>query len=264
MWAISSAVRASVLHTEGRRFETCIAHHILNVISLFGIIVRGFEPDLVQSTDRDSNDEEGAEMRRLLIVLVLLSLISLAVGAAGCGGGEEITPTPKATFTAVEGFKTYNDTVNDFSISYPENWDQIPSELLIGTLGEMAVVGFWPPVFQPDDYPPSFHILLEELPFTMGVDTYWESAKRYLPSLFANYTALSTESTTINGVPAIVHVFTFTSSEDDAGSWQCKFIKVALVKDSGAWIITCESTVPYFDDYKDTFDAVISSFRFTD
>jgi len=211
-------------------------------------------------------------MRRSLIVLVLLSLISLAVGAVGCGGGEKTTttptpaatPTPKPTSVAAGGFKTYTDTANGFSISYPEDWDQIPSELLKATLGDMGVVGFWPPVFQPDNYSPSFHILLEELPFTMGVDTYWDSAKRYLPNLFGNYTALSTESTTIKGVPAIVHVFTFTDSGNDGESWQCKFIKVALVKDSGAWIITCESTVPYFDDYKPTFDAAIKSFRFLD
>ena len=206
-------------------------------------------------------------MRRSLIVLVILSLVSLAVGAVGCGGGGEetaATPTPKVTSAPLEGFDTYTDTVNGFSISYPEDWDQIPSELLTGTLGDMAVVGFWPPEFQPDNYPPSFHILLEELPFTMGVDTYWDSAKRYLPNLFENYTPLSTESTTINGITAIVHVFTFTDSDDSGESWQCKFIKVALVKDLGAWVITGESTVPYFDDYELTYDEVIKSFRLLD
>jgi len=210
-------------------------------------------------------------MRMPLVVLVLLSLISLSVGAVGCGGGEKIaatltpkvTPTPEAMSVPVEGFKTYTDTVNGFSISYPGDWDQIPSELLTGALGDMAVVGFWPPVFQPDNYPPSFHILFEELPFTMGVDTYWESAKRYLPGLFDNYTPLSTESTTINGIPAVEHVFTF-DYEDNGESWQCKFIKVALVKDLGAWIITGESTVPYFDEYKPIYDTVIGSFKLLD
>jgi len=201
-------------------------------------------------------------MRRLNVALVLLSVVLLVIGAVGCGGGEKTTTTP--TPAAAETFKTYTDTTNGFSISYPDNWDQIPSELLKATLGDMGVVGFWPPAFQPDNYPPSFHIILEELPFTMGVDTYWDSAKRYLPNLFGNYTALSTESTTINGVPAIVHVFTFTDSGNEGESWQCKFIKVALVKNLGAWVITGESTVPYFDDYQPTYDAVIKSFRFLD
>ena len=34
-------------------------------------------------------------MRRAVTLLALLALIALPVGLAGCGGGEEVSPTPE-------------------------------------------------------------------------------------------------------------------------------------------------------------------------
>ena len=45
-------------------------------------------------------------MRRAVTLITLLALIALTVGLAGCGGGEEVSPTPETVVGTIPGATT--------------------------------------------------------------------------------------------------------------------------------------------------------------
>ena len=159
------------------------------------------------------------------------------------------TPTPTQTPTPVAGYITYTDVANGFSISYPEDWDIAPEEMW----GEWTLVAFWAPAAC-GDLIPNFAVIVEELPFPISLQTYWDSGKRQLASL-AGYTPISEEEVTMAGRPAIKHVF----SESEYGVTS-NDMKVFFVEGTMAWILGCFSVPECWGQYEPTFDTIADSF----
>ena len=198
---------------------------------------------------------KGRGMGRLSIIIILL-VVSIGIVAVGCGGGDE--PPPAATATPVVStggaYLSHTDVITGFSIDYPDNWEQIPEELIEGYTGEMGITGFWAPVACAEIIT-NFNIVTEELPFLMSVGTYFDASQRHIRS-FEGYTPVSDEEIAVNEIEAIKHIYDVTQDIDTIRQMQ-----VYMVEGTLGWVITFSCAADCWQQYEDVFDRITASFK---
>jgi len=183
------------------------------------------------------------------VVLTLLAIMLLSTLA--CGGGAQGF---HVTLPPVTGYLTYTDEANDFSISYPENWNAVQRL----ETSEKTVVAFVDPRFC-CAAPAGVNLVKEELPYAMSVREYFERGIALLMSTYQWYSSISQEEVTLGGRAAIKHVY--------AGGFErlaVKQMEVYLVEGSRGWVMTCTSTLGLEDQYEPTFHTMVNSFRLLD
>jgi hypothetical protein len=193
-------------------------------------------------------------MKKLSVLIVPLLLLTLTLGTIGCGGGGEpaTTPTPKPAASSVEGYLTYEDEMDGFSISHPEDWEIAPEQLFPD-----AIVAFWA-LEACSEFVTNFNLINEELPSPISVETYFEAGKRHLRNL-EGYTPISEKALTINSVPAIKQVCTWEPEGETI-----QLMQVCLVDDTTAWILSFTTVPACWDQYETTFDAMAETFQVLD
>lgn len=186
-------------------------------------------------------------------VAAIFILGILLVSAFACLGGPEATPTP--TPTPIPGFQTYTDTVNGFSISYPDDWEVIPKEE-----SDLLLAIFLAPSLC-SGYLSSSAVFKQEFSFSMSVQTYYLEVCKAVVSDYEGYTSISEEELTVCGVPAIKYVYTYTDTES---GFTKQNMELVLVKEQTGWTIATSSTVECWNLYENTFNTIIDSFRLLD
>ena len=158
--------------------------------------------------------------------------------------------------TSTANLLTYNDETNGFTISYPQHWEEIPRQYWEGMQteeGEM-VTAFW------SSYPHKLNFIVwkEELSSPMSLQNYYEVKKEKVKEralMLNNYAFISAEDLAIDGIPAKKHIFTHSTPSGRPA----KSMHVYMVKNQTAWAITFSGEPASFDDFKSTFEAIISS-----
>ena len=151
---------------------------------------------------------------------------------------------------------TYIDESNGFSISYPRDWEEMPREIWKGVQTEEGeiLIAFWSP------YPHKLNFIVwkEELSYPMNIQNYYEVKKEKVKEralMLNNYAFISAEDLAIDGIPAKKDIFTHSTPSGRPS----KSMYVYMVKNQTAWVISFSGEPASFDDFKSTFDAIISS-----
>lgn len=161
-----------------------------------------------------------------------------------------LEPTPTPMPTPIAGYQTYNDEDNGFSISFPEDWLVGHTEewfLWVGSscAGEPIIVAVTQYDYSPtDSLQTYFYDYL--LPFWSDVE---------------GYTSISIEDISLNGVPAIKHIFTEIEAAD---GYTIKHISIAAVNERECWHIMINISPECWNSYKDRLNTITDSFRFLD
>ncbi|MBM3702335.1 MAG: hypothetical protein FJW63_04980 [Actinobacteria bacterium] len=178
--------------------------------------------------------------KRVVFLITILSLVFtlsiLSVISTSCGPSEPLQ------------FVTYTDEANRFSIEYPDNWHtntpKDPPELKV-SIWEKEF-GLNPVGIMVAKYAASGYTL----------ESFFEYRKNYLVGNIENYSPVSTEELTMNGVPAIKYTYTQT-----VGPTAYKSVEICLVKNNTGWILAFNSPGKSFYSYKSTFNTCFNSFR---
>ncbi len=188
------------------------------------------------------------EMNRgkAFLVVTGMSLVALMSLTAGCGVCIHSTPAPSLVFL------TYTDKTNGFSISYPQDWETVPEELL----GETDIVGFWAPKAE-NQGKPILHVGKQECSPDASPERYFHAAKVALErSPTHHYQFIGKDELTIDGSPAIKHTFTYVRGEETL-----KAMQICFVKGGAVWVMTFLCAPEFFDSFKPAFDTIASSFH---
>jgi hypothetical protein len=157
-------------------------------------------------------------------------------------------PPPISIPQPPAGFAAYNDIVSGFAIIYPEDWEMIPKQNI-----EFALVGFWHR--RPGATTNSFYIMKAPLPYAMDVEDNFESEEGYFPGEYANYTPVSTDTLTLNGMKAVRHTWTFTVSGEGF-----KYIRQYVVHRKTIWVLEGGCALDSFDSYQSAYNTMMSGF----
>lgn len=184
-------------------------------------------------------------MRKLPFLVGLLPIIALAVGVAGCAGGEEPTLSPTAALPS-----TYENTEHAIRIEYPEDWTK--EEGLMG-----AVVFFSSPLESAsDDFQENLNIAVEDLsamPMTLG--EYTELSIKQVEQLVTDYDTVESRTTTLANNPAYELVFTGRQ-----GLYDLKWMVVWTLEGNKAYMITYTAEAGKYSDYLGSIRQMIGSF----
>jgi hypothetical protein len=170
-------------------------------------------------------------------VAAILLIGIVAVSAVACG----------SSGTPVQGFTTYTETTSGFSISAPDSWE--PDE-------DESGVFFLSPSTCADWYPFGAVTASYEEGYT-SAQTYCSEVIEPLIQTFQQYSLISRENITIDGVPAVRVIYTYVGSYGE--SVQETFC--VLIDQQTAWLIIGSCDVTCWNKYAGTFDTMANSFH---
>lgn len=153
----------------------------------------------------------------------------------------ETTPTP------IAGYQTYTDYDNGFSMSFPEDWEvEQGEEWFIKARSYCTGLPSLLGVTNYEDYP-------------VDVQTYFYDYSLPIWSRIAGYTSISVEDITLDGAPAIKHLYT-----DTGHGVTMQNVLVVTVKDYTGWEIMIKIAPDCWNLYENRLNTIINSFRFLD
>ncbi len=194
-------------------------------------------------------------------ILSGISLVILLVLLAGCKQepagpqAQVLSPWPLPSEETMNNSARYTNSGYGFSLNYCEE-EFLPSEDFEG-----AVVAFAGPLLMDYAHRISIFIVAERLADNKTLEDYIRMNKQAGERTLLNYETVSEYATTIDGVPATVLVFTFTTGiSGEAVMYKDMF--AALVKDGLVYAIKYDVPAEFHDEYLDCFNLAISTFRF--
>ena len=166
-------------------------------------------------------------------------------------------PEVKATATqvvsteiprAAKGFLTHADESVGYSISCPEPWKRMSesADILVGFEAPEAEFGITA----------SCVLAHEEVPVQESLQSYFARSKGNLQKRLKEYNLISEEELTIDQMPAIKHVYSFSNK-----NVTFKQMQIYLKQGKVGWVTTCSSAPDVFGSYQPTFETVAASFH---
>ena len=171
----------------------------------------------------------------ILIITTLAIAATLSLISMSCGPSEP------------SQFVSYIDEANGFSIDHPDNWHfDTPSE------PPELKVSIWEKEIGPNQV----GIMVGKYSAPgYNLESFTGFRKDFLSDTSKDYVSISTEEVTIDGIPAIKHIYTVTIALTT-----CKLVEVCLVDDGTGWIVNFNSPQKSFDSYKSIYDTAFDSF----
>lgn len=147
----------------------------------------------------------------------------------------------------------YRDEVNGFTISYPQDWEQMPRQYWEGT---KVLIAFNSP------YPHKLSLIVVRTRAysPLSLEDYYEQEKKMEKdkalAMFGKFSIISEEEFTVDNMPA--KGLTFSSLTP--GGRSAKYMRVFIRKGQTIWGIGLAGEPDSFDEFRSTFDTMISSF----
>jgi hypothetical protein len=162
-------------------------------------------------------------------------------------------PSPPTT---PEETDTYTNSEYGFSVDYYKDKDWDVMEDYMGML-----VAFMGPLVLEEAYYINVGIVTEEVPEDMTLQNYVDASLLVVKRTYADFNKVEEYGTTISGLPATVVVLTGTLEMDET-ELQLKQKGAMFIKDEVAYTISYNAPVEFYDEYADSFDLAINSFKF--
>lgn len=185
------------------------------------------------------------------LVVVMVATVVVSVARIQSLPGSDGTPTPGPTPTALTGYVTYANETHGLAISCPEDWLLVSEDLY----SEDDVL-----IVQADtacgELPSVLRVKKTESPSPFTLEEYYQSVRTSYNAT-QGYSFVSDEEITVDGVPAMEHVYTM-----DIGQGTVEVMQVLFLEDTTLWILSCEAAAACWPAYEPTFDVVVASFQF--
>jgi hypothetical protein len=165
-----------------------------------------------------------------------------------------VVPLLAASCCGSSGYTEYTDEANGFTISHPHDWNKLPDE----EVPQRMLV-----IFRPDsscgNVTESINVVKGELSEAMTLDELFAEQQISL-NMLGNYTSISTENVTVNGIDAIKHVFSAIGAPNKI----IKAMQLCLMDGMTVWIVTCRCDPECYDGYETMFNTVVNSLKVID
>lgn len=176
-----------------------------------------------------------------------ITISLLAIVVFSCGSKEK------------EGFKTYTNENEGFSISYPEDWVYREGFGKDASFETGSIVVFQSPSEGKKDlFRENVHVFTETLPDSViDIESYYNYSKNYLPNQLNELEFIENRKTIINGEPAHWVIFKYSSRLQLVNSLGYMFYR-----DGHGLVITCTSRPEDFMKFRRTFEDIATSIEF--
>jgi len=160
------------------------------------------------------------------------------------------------TVTALP-YMTHTDEASGIAVAYPEGWvwsDEVAADVM----DAVGIAAFRSPKAE-DSFRPHMVVTLRELPISLGVCPVFNFAHStgHQAEEFPGYISISDEDITLQGLPAIKHIFTYSD-----GGVDLKVKQLWVVKGMEAWVLRGVTAEASFDSWEPVLDHIILSFTF--
>ena len=173
--------------------------------------------------------------KTILIVIFLVLIGTLSVPGLSCGPSGPLQ------------FETYINKEEGFSIDYPDTWNAGDSR------DPQVKVAIWEKEFGLN--PVGIMVAKYAAP-GYDLESFAEFQIKALPDITEDYISVSTERLSINGEPAVKHIYTHA-----VGPTTYKSMKAYLVENGTGWILGFDSPQKSFDSHSSLFETSLNSFR---
>jgi hypothetical protein len=169
------------------------------------------------------------------LVIVGITLVIVAIGLSGCTQQQD----------ALSGLG-YKNTKYGFGFNPPEGWTVNES----GTLGSVAIF------YGPTEEGITVNIVITTTQLSTGdtLSNMTNNILAYYENFFTNFSLISSNASTVNGMNAYEIVYIYTQGVNDIIQKQ-----VAIEKNTKVLILTYTGTFTSYDTYVSAFDQSVNS-----
>lgn len=229
-------------------------------------------------------------MEKLLTILGILLIFVVSLYSLACDSGNQASTQQHPTLnsgldlsssepsTPID-FVTYTDDTGAFSISYPEDWELVPSMInsefakivakalvkdIIDSIDEGSLKGvnciFFAGVHCESGYNPNVNINVNPIPNRVSTNDSYSLSKAAFEAMeekAAGLQLLSVDKGSVDG--HVVAIIDFKITHPVTGT--NRYITTQIIEGGGIWTVTCSSEAIDFPKYKDNFYAIVRSLR---
>lgn len=150
-----------------------------------------------------------------------------------------------------EGWTTLSES--GYSIDYPETWT-VDTSGQIGTSFSILA----PADSETDDFSENVNLIIQDLGNNeIDLDMFVEISEEQIPKVITNGIIIDSERSSANGKD--FHIMTYVGIQ---GQLTLMFEQLYWIEGSDAYILTFTATDTQFDNYKETAEKIMKSFRF--
>jgi len=176
----------------------------------------------------------------------LLGLPLLFICLIACGPEAQ----NKSERETKNGWKSFDES--DYSIQYPENWELDKS----GRMG-MNLVLMSKQSSQQDNFKENVNLVIQDLKDqNMNLDNYVELSEGQIKTMLTNSVLIESKRKHAN--ESEFHKVIFTGVQ---GIYNLKFEQYYFIKNGKAYVLTLTCEEVKFEDYKETGEEIMNSFR---
>ena len=190
-------------------------------------------------------------------IILLLGFVVIACTHTPAPETEITTPPETLAPQPTVSFSMYNG--DGFAIPYPDSWEVIPlgpsdsnrSSLVLFQNLQQGIVSAY------------FLVTKEYLLQKADVGDYFKFQEMQLPDNYIDYTPIETNSIILNGREAVEHIWSFTNKSSTTDFSVSEFhLLLCVIDGEVAWSLEADSF--FFDNYRSTFDTMVSGFSILD
>lgn len=180
-------------------------------------------------------------------IFTSLSIFAFIILFVSCGEKE------------TQGYQTYENDNEGFTISYPENWNYKEGFAKDSKLATGSIVVFQnPSEGKRDLFQENVHIFTEPLPDSVkNIDQYFEYSQSYLPAQLKDIEFVEKGKIVIDGVNAKWMIFTYANRLQKVNS-----IGYIFYRDGHGLVITGTARPEDFMRFRRTFENIATSIKF--
>ncbi len=174
--------------------------------------------------------------KSIILTIACLLVITPCLIGGSCGAAE------------TANFVTYTNEAKGFSIDYPEGWEVEPFPETPKSMVSISTKTWNLKAVR-------IMVYKSEAP-DLNLEDFSEAQIQWASDNVADYALIFTEASTVRGVSAIKHTYSYTVASTTYVS-----LKVYLVHNGTGWIVCFDAPQESLDAYESIFDSSLDSFR---
>jgi hypothetical protein len=193
--------------------------------------------------------------------VAVAAVVGVVVYLAGRSTDAPVTaPSADVPASLDPGWTLVTEAEDGFSIGLPRGWEE--SQFDVGeTIRFQAIDGS--DAATDFEFAPNLNVIAEPLPFALSLEDYIQANLSQLETQLQGVTGLQHRRISLPVGPTERIEYRFDLGGEEGEEFLVSVVQFVFIRETTGYILTFETAPPQFDQYRQTFEQMASTFRFT-
>jgi hypothetical protein len=193
--------------------------------------------------------------------VAVVTVLGLVVYLASRSSDDPVVaPSTDVAASLEPGWTLVTEADDDFSIGLPRGWEE--SQFDVGESIKFQAIDRSDQAANLE-FAPNLNVIAEPLPFALSLDDYIQANLSQLETQLQGLTNLVHQRVTLPVGPTERIEYRFDLGTEEGEAFDVSVVQYVFILNTTGYILTFETAPPQFDQYRQTFEQMARTFRFT-